>query len=357
MDCASLGRVMCRERTVGALITNGAAAGALTDPTPHFLSGRTPADLASENGHKGIAGFLAESALTSHLSALTLKEAKGCNVEEICGSAEADGFAEPSSAQLSRQDSQAESLKDSLSAVRKSTLAASKIFQAFRVESFHRKKVVEYGDDDCGLSDERTLSLVSLKNTKSGQNDMPHSAAVRIQNKFRGWKGRKEFMIIRQKIIKIQAHVRGHQVRRNYKKVVWSVGIVEKVILRWRRKGRGLRGFQPDKQLEGPSSQIQPAEGGSAEGEDEYDFLKDGRKQAEGRLQRSLARVKSMTQYPEAREQYSRLQACVTELQESKAIQDKMLSDAAGVDGGDFMVDLENLCADELLDTPMSTVL
>ena len=346
-----------RERTVGALITNGAAAGALTDPTPHFLSGRTPADLASENGHKGIAGFLAESALTSHLSALTLKEAKGCNVEEICGSIEADGFAEPSSAQLSRQDSQAESLKDSLSAVRKSTLAASKIFQAFRVESFHRKKVVEYGDDDCGLSDERTLSLVSLKNTKSGQNDMPHSAAVRIQNKFRGWKGRKEFMIIRQKIIKIQAHIRGHQVRRNYKKVVWSVGIVEKVILRWRRKGRGLRGFQPDKQLEGPSSQIQPAEGGSAEGEDEYDFLKDGRKQAEGRLQRSLARVKSMTQYPEAREQYSRLQACVTELQESKAIQDKMLSDAAGVGGGDFMVDLEDLCADELLDTPMSNIL
>ncbi|KAM0901596.1 hypothetical protein ACQ4PT_019876 [Festuca glaucescens] len=338
-----------RERTVGALITNGAASGALTDPTPQFPSGRTPADLASENGHKGIAGFLAESALTSHLSALTLKESKGCNVEEICGTAEADGFAEPSSVHLASQDSQAEPLKDSLSAVRKSTLAASKIFQAFRVESFHRKKVVEYGDDDCGLSDERTLSLVSLKNSKSGQNDMPHSAAVRIQNKFRGWKGRKEFMIIRQKIIKIQAHVRGHQVRRNYRKVVWSVGIVEKVILRWRRKGRGLRGFQPEKQIEGPS-QIQPAEE-----EDEYDYLKDGRKQAEGRLQRSLDRVKSMTQYPEAREQYSRLQACVTELQESKAIQDKMLSDIADVDGGDFMADLEDLCRDD--DATMSTIL
>ena len=34
-----------------------------------------------------------------------------------------------------------------------------------------------------------------------------------------------------------------------------------------------------------------------------------------------------------------------------------MLSDAAGGDGGDFMVDLEDLCADELLDTPMSTIL
>jgi hypothetical protein len=96
---------------------------------------------------------------------------------------------------------------------------------------------------------------------------------------------------------------------------------VEKIILRWRRKRRGLRGFQPVKQLEGPSpiqqlegpSQIQPAK---EEEEDEYDYLKDGRKQAEGRLQRALARVKSMTQYPEAREQYSRIANRVTELQE-----------------------------------------
>lgn len=114
--------------------------------------------------------------------------------------------------------------------------------------------------------------------------------------------------------------------RKNYRKVVWSVGIVEKVILRWRRKRRGLRGFQPEKQLEGfqpekqlegPSWQIQPAK---AEAEDEYDFLKDGRKQAEGRLQRALARVRSMNQYPEARDQYRRLQACVNSLQESQVL-------------------------------------
>jgi hypothetical protein len=60
--------LLFRERTVGALITNGAASGALTDPTPQFPCGRTPADLASENGHKGIADLLAESALTSQLS-------------------------------------------------------------------------------------------------------------------------------------------------------------------------------------------------------------------------------------------------------------------------------------------------
>jgi ribosomal protein S4 len=95
------------------------------------------------------------------------------------------------------------------------------------------------------------------------------------------------------------------------------VGIVEKVILRWRRKGKGLRGFQAEKQLEGPSQQIQPAK---AEAEDEYDYLKDGRKQAEGRLQRALARVHSMTQYPEARDQYRRLQTCVNELHESQVL-------------------------------------
>ncbi|XP_062211443.1 calmodulin-binding transcription activator 3-like isoform X2 [Phragmites australis] len=308
-----------RERTVGVLIANGAAAGALTDPTSQFPSGRSPADLASTNGHKGIAGFLAESALTSHLSALTIRESNDSTVQ-LCELPIAEDFTGNNSAQLAGEDAHAESLKGSLSAVRKSTQAAARIFQAFRVESFHRKKVVEYGDDDCGLSDEHNLSLVSLKNVKPGQHDTHlHSAAVRIQNKFRGWKGRKEFMIIRQRIVKIQAHVRGHQVRKNYRKVVWSVGIVEKVILRWRRKRTGLRGFRPEKQLEGPS-QIQPAKA-----EDEYDFLHDGRRQAEAKLQRALARVHSMSQYPEAREQYHRLTTCVAEMKQARWANDNML--------------------------------
>ncbi|XP_066392528.1 calmodulin-binding transcription activator 3-like isoform X1 [Miscanthus floridulus] len=340
---ASLGR----ERTVSVLIANGAAAGALTDPTSEFPSGRSPAGLASVNGHKGIAGFLAESALTSHLSALTIRETNDSTVE-VCGLPIAEDLTGIDSAQLSGEDPHAESLEGSLSAVRKSTQAAARIFQAFRVESFHRKKVVEYGDGDCGLSDERTLSLVSLKNAKPGQHDTHlHSAAVRIQNKFRGWKGRKEFMIIRQRIVKLQAHVRGHQVRKNYRKVVWSVGIVEKVILRWRRKRPGLRNFQPQKQLEGPS-QIQPAKA-----EDEYDFLHDGRRQAEARLQRALARVRSMSQYPEAREQYHRLTTCVAEMKQSRIMQDEMLSEAAG-GADDFMAGLEDLiCID---DTPMSAI-
>nr|CAB3500622.1 unnamed protein product [Digitaria exilis] len=337
---ASLGR----ERTIGVLITNGAAAGALTDPTSEFPSGRSPSDLASVNGHKGIAGFLAESALTSHLEALTIRESKdSSSTAEVCELPAVEDLTGNSSAQFAGEDYHAESLQGSLSAVRKSTQAAARIFQAFRVESFHRKKVVEYGDDDCGLSDERTLSLVSLKNVKPGQHDTHlHSAAVRIQNKFRGWKGRKEFMIIRQRIVKLQAHVRGHQVRKSYRKVIWSIGIVEKVILRWRRKRPGLRGFRLEKQIEGPS-QIQPTKA-----EDEYDFLHDGRRQAEDRLQRSLARVHSMSQYPEAREQYHRLTTCVAELKQSRIIQDEMLSEPGGGDANDFMAGLEDLiCIDD----------
>jgi len=101
------------------------------------------------------------------------------------------------------------SLKDSLCAVRNAALAAARIHQVFRVDSFQRKKLVEYGDDQCGISDEQALSLISVKTSKLGQHDMPvHAAAIRIQNKYRGWKGRKEFLITRQRIVKIQVNFR-----------------------------------------------------------------------------------------------------------------------------------------------------
>ncbi|KAI7731228.1 hypothetical protein M8C21_014805, partial [Ambrosia artemisiifolia] len=148
--------------------------------------------------------------------------------------------------------------------------------------------------------DERSLSLLASKTARTSQYDA--AAAVCIQNKFRSWKGRKDFLIMRQRIVKIQAHVRGHQVRKNYKKIIWSVGILDKVILRWRRKGSGLRGFKP--------------EGVEAKEEDD-DFFKQGRKQTEQRLQKALARVKSMAQYPEARDQYSRLLNVVNDVQQS----------------------------------------
>lgn len=90
------------------------------------------------------------------------------------------------------------------------------------------------------------------------------------------------------------------------------MGILEKVILRWRRKGSGLRGFKPEATLtEGSNMQDRPVQ------EDDYDFLKEGRKQTEQRLQKALARVKSMVQYPEARDQYRRLLNVVSDMKDT----------------------------------------
>lgn len=108
--------------------------------------------------------------------------------------------------------------------------------------------------------------------------------------------------------------MRGHQVRNKHKKITWSVGILEKVILRWRRKGSGLRGFKSEA-LTDTSNMMND---NMSPNEEDFDFLKEGRKQTEERMQKYLARVKSMVQYPEARDQYRRLLNVVSEIQEAK---------------------------------------
>jgi hypothetical protein len=196
-----------RERTVASLISLGAAPGALTDPCPQHPSGRTPADLSSANGHKGIAGYLAESFLSAQLESIDLKRGAG----ESLGTKIVQRVQEQNAAQLNNEGISHElSLKDSLAAVCNATQAAARIHQVFRVQSFQRKQQKEYGDDKFGISDERALSLIAVnaKPHKSGQRDEPvHVAATRIQNKFRSWKGRKDFLIIRQRIVKIQVHL------------------------------------------------------------------------------------------------------------------------------------------------------
>lgn len=109
-----------------------------------------------------------------------------------------------------------------------------------------------------------------------------------------------------------KAHVRGHQVRKQYKPIIWSVGILEKVILRWRRKGSGLRGFRPAALNKVPE---QPSESPK---EDDYDYLKEGRKQSEVKFKKALSRVKSMVQYPEARAQYRRVLNVVEDFRQTK---------------------------------------
>ncbi|KAF7834300.1 calmodulin-binding transcription activator 3-like isoform X1 [Senna tora] len=323
-----------RERTVASLVSLGAAPGALTDPCPKYPSGRTPADLASANGHKGIAGYLAESALSAHLLSLNLNREGGAI--EKCGAKDVQRVQEQNKTTVNAGDiSYGLSLKDSLAAVCNATQAAARIHQVFRVQSFQRKQLKEYGDDKFGISDEDALSLITVK---SRQHDEPvHAAAIQIQKKFRSWKGRKDFLIIRQQIVKIQAHVRGHQVRKNYRKIVWSVGIMEKVILRWRRKGCGLRGFKSEAITENTMVQDISSK------EDDYDFLKEGRKQTEERMQKALARVKSMVQYPEARDQYRRLLNVVNEVHETQVKYDRSSNNSEETNEYNVLIDHEAL--------------
>ncbi|KAK7247416.1 hypothetical protein RIF29_42299 [Crotalaria pallida] len=329
-----------RERTVASLVSLGAAPGALTDPCPECPSGRTPADLAYANGFKGIAGYLSEVLLSSHLLSLDLNRDVGENSEAKL----VQRIPKNTSEVNDEYQSYELSLKDSLAALCNAAQAAARIHQVFRLQSFQRKQLKEYDNNKFGMSDEHALSLLAFKSHKAGQRDEPvHAAAIRIQNKFRSWKSRKEFLMIRQQIVKIQAHVRGHQVRKNHGKIIWSVGILEKVILRWRRKGSGLRGFKSEAISEGAMMQdISPKED-----EDDYDVLKEGRKQTEKRLQVALARVKSMVQYPEARHQYHRLLNVVTEIQQNQGNQAMSLNSE---ETGEFdsLVDLEILLDEDI---------
>lgn len=302
-----------REKTVVGLVSLGASPGALTDPSAEFPLARTPADLASANGHKGISGFLAESSLTTHLSKLTVTDANEELASEVCGEKVGGTVTERVAVTTTGYDvPDVLSLKDSLAAIRNATQAAARIHQIFRVQSFQRKQIIEHSDNALS-SDANALSIVASRSCKVGQNNgIAHAAAIQIQKKFRGWNKRKKFLLIRQKIVKIQAHIRGHQVRKKYKPIIWSVGILEKVILRWRRKRSGLRGFRSEAVMNNPSTQDDSLP------EDDYDFLKEGRKQTEVRMQKALARVKSMTQYPEGRAQYRRLLTAAEGLREVK---------------------------------------
>lgn len=296
-----------REETVIMLIKLGAFPGAVDDPTPNFPGGRTAADLASSRGHKGIAGYLAEADLITHLSSLTVNQKVISNDAETTAAQKAvETAAEvaPSNGALDEHCS----LKGSLAAVRKSAHAAALIQAAFRARSFHDRQLTKGNDEISEVSLELgMLGSLNRFQKMSHFGDYLHTSAAKIQQKYRGWKGRKEFLKIRNRIVKIQAHVRGHQVRKQYKKVVWSVGIVEKVILRWRRKGAGLRGFHVQKSIANAVPEIEIG--------DEYEFLRVGRQQKVHGIEKALARVKSMARDQEARDQYMRL---TTKFGESK---------------------------------------
>jgi calmodulin-binding transcription activator len=79
--------------------------------------------------------------------------------------------------------------------------------------------------------------------------------------------------------------------------------MVEKAVLRWRRKGVGLRGFRPD-----PISPPQVPEEAVVQEQEEEDIAKVFRKQkVDGAVEEAVSRVLSMVDSPDARQQYRRM--------------------------------------------------
>uniref|UniRef100_A0A1D1YWA6 Calmodulin-binding transcription activator 4 n=1 Tax=Anthurium amnicola TaxID=1678845 RepID=A0A1D1YWA6_9ARAE len=285
-----------REKMVAALLAAGASAGAVTDPTAQDPVGKTPASIAAANGHKGLAGYLSEVALTSHLSSLTLEEIEISRASaELVAERAVESISERSIQVSAGATEDQLSLKDSLAAVRNATQAAARIQSAFRAHSFRKKQQkAAQSHDQFYPTPQRIHEFSAASKLLHGHRDQKfHTAALCIQRKYRGWEGRRKFLTLRQHVVKIQAHVRGHQARRKYV-LLWAVSVVEKVVLRWRRRGVGLRGFKVESE---PIDEIEAD-----------DILKIFRKQkVDAALDEAVSRVLSIVESPEARQQYRRM--------------------------------------------------
>lgn len=195
-----------REETVIALVRLDVDPTAVDDPTPAFPGGQSAADLASTQGHKGIAGYLAEAFLTRYLSSLNIEQNDMDGASATVAAEKAKKIAALVSVPSNEGVDEQLSLKGSLAAVRNSARAAALIQEAYRASSFRHRQLAKSSNDDIS---EVSLDLVALGSLnkvqrRSHYEDYLHSAAVKIQQKYRGWKGRNEFLKIRNRIVKIQ---------------------------------------------------------------------------------------------------------------------------------------------------------
>ncbi|KAM3334920.1 hypothetical protein ACQJBY_029378 [Aegilops geniculata] len=267
-----------RHQMVAVLVAAGAAVGALSDPTAEDPAAKTPASIASAYGFIGISAFLSEAQLTSTLHSLESKE-NGKPVDHNGGvstSSAVDRVSDKCAHVDGGTDDQL-ALKDSLGAIRNAVQAAGRIQATFRVFSLKKKKqkALQNGDSSPSPS-------------------MLERATLSIQKNFRCWKKRKEYQKIRKNVIKIQARFRAHRERNKYKEFLQSVGILEKIMLRWFRKGVGLRGI---------NSRAMPIDQ-----DEEEDIVKVFRKErVETAVSEAVSRVSAIVGCPVARLDYRRM--------------------------------------------------
>ncbi|XP_022721859.1 calmodulin-binding transcription activator 5-like [Durio zibethinus] len=278
-----------REKMVAVLLSAGAKPNLVTDPTTQNPSGCTAADLASLKGYDGIAAYLSEEALVAQFN-------------DMAVAGNAFGSLQTSKTEATNCDNLDEDelyLRETLAAYRTTADAAARIHTAFRQHSFKiRAKAVESSNPE--YEARNIVAALKIQHAfRNYETKKKMAAAASIQYRFRTWKMHKNFVNMRRQAIKIQAAFRGFQVRRQYRKILWSVGVLEKAILRWRLKKKGFRGLQVNT-VEAVAEQRQ-------ESDTEEDFYKTSRKQAEERVEKAVVRVQSMFRSRRAQEEYLRM--------------------------------------------------
>ncbi|OVA16811.1 IQ motif [Macleaya cordata] len=279
-----------REEMVAVLLSAGANASLVTDPTSEFPGGCTCADLASQNGFDGLAAYLAEKGLTEHFRLMSISG-------NISGSLQTSATDFADHGNLNEEEL---CQKETLAAYRTAADAAARIQAAFRENSLKlRTKAVQLANPE--MEARNIISAMRIQRAfRNYESRKKMAAAARIQYTFRTWKIRKEFLFMRRQAIRIQAAFRGLQARKQYRKIIWSVGVLEKAIIRWRKKRKGFRGLQVEPTMVDLIDQKE-------ESDVEEDFFKISRKQAEERVERSVVRVQSLFRSYRAQQQYRRM--------------------------------------------------
>ncbi|KAL9225137.1 hypothetical protein vseg_001093 [Gypsophila vaccaria] len=286
-----------RESMVAALLSAGAKPNLVSDPTPETPSGCTPADLAHKQGFEGLAAYLSEKALVQQF-------------EDMKSAGNAGGFlGAPTEINPSNISEEEIYLKDTLTAYRTAADAAARIQVAFRQRSLKQRAQ----DVEVENSEAQARYIISAMKIQHAYRNYElrkkMAAAAHIQHRFRAWKLRREFLNMRRQAIRIQAVFRGYQVRRQYRKICWSVGVLEKAILRWRLKRKGLRGLEVQIKEE-------PIQDRSPESDNEEDFYRASRKQAEVRVEKAVVRVQAMFRSRQAQQEYRRMKLAHAQAQQ-----------------------------------------
>ncbi|VVA97929.1 unnamed protein product [Arabis nemorensis] len=316
-----------REKMAATLLSAGAKPNLVTDSRKDNLGGCTAADLAQQNGFDGLAAYLAEKGLIAQFIDMKI-------AGNISGNLEACK-AEMSNRGVLPEDDQ--TLRDALAAYRTAAEAAARIQGAFREKALKaaRSSVIQFANEE--EEAKGIIAAMKIQNAfRKYDTRKKIEAAYRIQCRFQTWKMRREYLNMRRQTIRIQAAFRGFQARRQYKKIIWSVGVLEKAIIRWRLKRKGFRGLQVSQ-----GEADEDPQGGAEE-----DFYKTSQRQAEERLERSVVRVQAMFRSKKAQEDYRRMKLSHEEAQKKNKSERYFLLELTNLDDG--VIQLEYDCLQDI---------